>query len=254
MRFRPCIDLHQGQVKQIVGSSLNDEGTPTTNFVAQQGPAHFAERYQRDNLPGGHVIMLGPGNEQAAEQALRAYPQGLQLGGGITADNAARWLRAGAAQLIATSYVFRSGQLEHDNLRRLVAAVGRERLVLDLSCARIDGRYVVMTDRWQQATRFEITHDNLASLADSCCEFLIHATDVEGKQQGIDSELVSLLGDITPLPTTYAGGVRAQSDIDQIFHLGNGALDFTVGSALDLFGGSALRYEDMVAQYRSNLP
>jgi phosphoribosylformimino-5-aminoimidazole carboxamide ribotide isomerase len=251
MRFRPCIDLHQGQVKQIVGSSLSDQQAPKTNFVAQQGAAHFANLYFRDGLPGGHVIMLGPGNEQAAAAALQAYPQGLQLGGGIHAANAAKWLASGACQLIATSYVFKNGQLEHDNLRRLVKETGRERLVLDLSCARIDGRYVVMTDRWQQATNFEVSRPNLEALADSCCEFLIHATDVEGKQQGIDVDLVALLGEITPLPTTYAGGVRAQSDIDHIAQLGQGKLDFTVGSALDLFGGNALHYADMVAHYRT---
>ncbi len=251
MRFRPCIDLHQGQVKQIIGSSLGDQQAPTTNFVAQQNAAYFANRYLHDNLLGGHVIMLGPGNEQAAIAALQAYPQGLQLGGGIRAENAEKWLTAGAAQLIATSYVFKNGQLEQDNLRRLVRATGRERLVLDLSCARIAGRYVVMTDRWQQATDFEISRSNLEALADSCCEFLIHATDVEGKQQGIDVELVALLGEITPLPATYAGGVRAQSDIDQIDQLGQHKLDFTVGSALDIFGGSNLHYADMVARYRT---
>jgi len=251
MRFRPCIDLHQGQVKQIVGSSLNDERAPTTNFVAQHGAAHFAARYCSDGLSGGHVIMLGPGNEEAAAEALRAYPQGLQLGGGINADNAPKWLERGASHLIATSYVFRDGQLDRTNLRKLVAAIGRQHLVLDLSCARIGHRYVVMTNRWQQATDFEVSRANLQMLADSCCEFLIHATDVEGKQQGIDVDLVSLLGQITPLPTTYAGGVRAQSDIDRIAQLGDGKLDFTVGSALDMFGGSALRYDDMVTQYRT---
>jgi len=251
MRFRPCIDLHQGQVKQIIGSSLNDQQAPKTNFVAQQDAAYFAQIYLRDNLPGGHVIMLGPGNERAAATALQAYPQGLQLGGGINAENARKWLEAGAAQLIATSYVFKNGQLEQDNLRRLVRATGRERLVLDLSCARIAGRYVVMTDRWQQATDFEVSRSNLEALADSCCEFLIHATNVEGKQQGIDVDLVALLGEITPLPTTYAGGIHAQSDIDQIDQLGQGKLDFTVGSALDMFGGEALYYANMVARYRA---
>ena len=251
MRFRPCIDLHQGQVKQIVGSSLIDRQAPTTNFVAQQNAAYFANLYLRDNLPSGHVIMLAPGNEQAAAAALQAYPQGLQLGGGIHAENAEKWIAAGAAQLIATSYVFKNVQLEKNNLRRLVRATGRERLVLDLSCARIAGRYVVMTDRWQQATDFEISRSNLETLAESCCEFLIHATDVEGKQQGIDAELVALLGEITPLPATYAGGVHAQNDIDQIDQLGQGKLDFTVGSALDLFGGIGLQYADMVARYRT---
>ncbi|MGY8826713.1 MAG: phosphoribosylformimino-5-aminoimidazole carboxamide ribotide isomerase [Candidatus Latescibacterota bacterium] len=249
MVFRPCIDLHQGEVKQIVGSSLREGQTPETNFVAEHSPAYFSELYRHDALTGGHVIMLGPGNEKAASEALAAFPQGLQLGGGIDAANAEHWLTAGAERIIVTSYVFRNGQLERDNLRRLVETATPDRLVLDLSCGRIDGRYVVMTDRWQQATDFEISRANLENLAESCAEFLIHATDVEGKQQGIDDELVALLGEITPLPTTYAGGVRSQRDIDAIERLGQGKLDFTVGSALDLFGGQALRYEDMVRLY-----
>jgi phosphoribosylformimino-5-aminoimidazole carboxamide ribotide isomerase len=249
MRFRPCIDLHQGQVKQIVGSSLRDGQMPETNFVADHSPAYFAEQYRRDALAGGHVIMLGPGNEEAATEALAAFPQGLQLGGGIDEKNAQRWLDAGAERIIVTSYVFRNGKLERDHLRRLVEAAGSERIVLDLSCGRTGGRYVVMTDRWQRATDFEVSRTNLEMLAESCAEFLIHATDVEGKQQGIDDELVALLGDATPLPTTYAGGVRAQRDIDIIEQMGQGKLDFTVGSALDLFGGAALRYQDMVARY-----
>ena len=247
MRFRPCIDLHQGQVKQIVGSTLRDGQVPKTNFTTEKPPAHFAELYRRDRLPGGHVIMLGPGNEEAARQALAAYPDGLQLGGGINAENAADWLERGAAQVIVTSYAFCDGRLHRDNLKRVVAAAGREHLVLDLSCGQRDGRYVVMTDRWQKATDFRIDADHLALLAESCSEFLIHATDVEGKQQGVDEELINLLGDITPIPTTYAGGVRSQSDIDIIARLGRDKLDFTVGSALDIFGGAGLRYEDMAA-------
>ncbi len=252
MRFRPCIDLHQGQVKQIVGSSLRDDQTPETHFVAEHSSAHFATRYRRDQLPGGHVIMLGPNNEQAAAEALAAFPGGLQLGGGINDKNAARWLDAGACQIIVTSFVFRDGRLNRKNLRRLVDVAGRENIVLDLSCGLIGDRYVVLTDRWQRATDFEISRDHLMELADSCAEFLIHATAVEGKQQGIDSELVALLGEIAPLPTTYAGGVHSQRDIDEIERLGQGKLDFTVGSALDIFGGSALCYEDMVAQYGSD--
>ena len=235
MRFRPCIDLHQGQVKQIVGSTLRDGAVPETNFVAEKPPAYFAELYRHDNLHGGHVIMLGPGNEQAATHALATFPGGLQLGGGINANNAPDWLDRGAAQVIVTSYAFRDSQLHRDNLQRVVDTAGRERLVLDLSCGLRDGRYVVMTDRWQQATDFEINADNLAFLAESCCEFLVHATDVEGKQQGVDEELVALLGEIAPIPTTYAGGVRSRADIDVIDRLGQGKLDFTVGSALDIF-------------------
>jgi phosphoribosylformimino-5-aminoimidazole carboxamide ribotide isomerase len=247
VRFRPCIDLHQGQVKQIVGSTLRDGAVPETNFVAEKPPAYFAELYRHDNLHGGHVIMLGPGNEQAATHALATFPGGLQLGGGINANNAPDWLDRGAAQVIVTSYAFRDSQLHRDNLQRVVDTAGRERLVLDLSCGLRDGRYVVMTDRWQQATDFEINADNLAFLAESCCEFLVHATDVEGKQQGVDEELVALLGEIAPIPTTYAGGVRSRADIDVIDRLGQGKLDFTVGSALDIFGGTGLNYEEMAA-------
>ena len=170
-------------------------------------------------------------------QALAAFPEGLQVGGGIRPDNAAAWLSRGAAQVIVTSYVFSDGQLHRSRLAQMVAAVGRERLVLDLSCSKRDGRYVVMTDRWQKATDFAISADNLALLAESCSEFLIHATGVEGKQQGVDAELVALLGEIAPLPTTYAGGVCSTADIEILRRLGQGKLDFTVGAALDIFGG-----------------
>ena len=246
MRFRPCIDLHRGVVKQIVGSSLRDDAEPTTNFEADKPAAYFADLYRRDGLYGGHVIMLGPDNEAAAAQALAAFPNGLQVGGGITPENAPAWLQRGAAGVIVTSYVFQDGCLCHDRLQQMVDAVGVDRLVLDLSCAKRDGRYVAMTDRWQRFTDFEIIRDNLASLATSCSEFLIHATTVEGKQQGIDADLVALLGDITTLPNTYAGGIRSSQDIALVQQLGQGRLDFTVGSALDIFGGRGLHYRDLV--------
>lgn len=246
MRFRPCIDLHEGRVKQIVGTSLRDGSTPQTHFVAPQPPAYFAARYCRDQLLGGHVIMLGPGNEDAAAQALAAFPGGLQVGGGIRPHTAAAWLSRGAAHVIVTSYVFSDGQLHRDRLAQMVAAVGRDRLVLDLSCSKRAGRYVVMTNRWQKATDFALSADHLALLAESCREFLIHATGVEGKQQGVDAELVALLGEIAPIPTTYAGGVCSTADVEIIERLGQGKLDFTVGAALDIFGGTGLRYEDML--------
>ncbi|HJP32088.1 MAG: phosphoribosylformimino-5-aminoimidazole carboxamide ribotide isomerase [Candidatus Latescibacteria bacterium] len=251
MRFRPCIDLHDGRVKQIVGGSLRDDAAPQTNFESVLPPAYYAELYQRDGLHGGHVIMLGPGNETAATEAVGAWPGGLQLGGGITADNAAQWLDRGAGGVIATSFVFCDGQLQRDNLERLVAAAGRDRLILDLSCAPADdGRYVVATERWQKLTDFAVSAANLEMLATCCCEFLIHATQMEGRQQGIDERLVSLLGDTTPLPTTYAGGVRSMGDVDHIEKAGQGRLDYTVGSALDLFGGSGVKYEDLVERHR----
>lgn len=246
MRFRPCIDLHRGVVKQIVGSTLRDGAEPTTNFAADQPAGYFANLYRQDGLYGGHVIMLGPGNEEAATQALAAFPNGLQIGGGMTPAHGPRWLQQGAAGVIVTSYIFADGHLCHDRLQQMVDAVGAEYLILDLSCGKQDDRYVAMTNRWQTYTDFEISRDNLALLTASCREFLIHATTVEGKQQGIDTDLVALLGDIAPLPTTYAGGIRSMQDIMLIQQLGQGRLDYTVGSALDIFGGHGLRYRDLV--------
>ena len=250
MRFRPCIDLHRGVVKQIVGATLSDEGDPRTNFAAELPAAHFAELYCRDGLSGGHVIMLGPGNETAAGQALEAFPGGLQLGGGMNPDNGPGWLARGAAHIIVTSFVFRDGRLHRDSLEQMARTLGPERLVLDLSCAPRKDTYVVATDRWQKLTDFEISQGNLEDLASTCSEFLVHATQVEGQQRGIDPELVKLLGDITPLPTTYAGGIRSLDDIELVERLGQSRLDFTVGSALDIFGGSGLRYADLVALSR----
>ena len=252
MRFRPCIDLHDGQVKQIVGGSLREGTTLQTNFESALPPAYYAGLYQRDGFDGGHVIMLGPGNETAATEALARYPGGLHVGGGITDANAGMWLDRGAGRVIATSFVFRGGQLHQDNLERLAQVAGPDRLVLDLSCAPDDnGRYVVATDRWQHLTDFEISATNLARLASFCAEFLVHATQVEGKQQGIDERLVALLGDISPLPTTYAGGVCSMKDVDLIEQAGGGRLDYTVGSALDLFGGAGVRYEELVERHRT---
>jgi phosphoribosylformimino-5-aminoimidazole carboxamide ribotide isomerase len=202
--------------------------------------------FQRDGLAGGHVIMLGPGNEAAAREALAEFPGGLQIGGGIDARSAAGWLALGAQRVIATSHLFDGAQLSWPRLEALAAAVGADRLVLDLSCRPIEGRYVVMSNRWQTRTDLAIEPAALRSLAAYCAEFLIHAVDVEGLQRGPDAELLALLGDAAPIPTTYAGGIRSLDDVAQIERLGAGRLDFTVGSALDLFGGSGLRYRDLL--------
>jgi phosphoribosylformimino-5-aminoimidazole carboxamide ribotide isomerase len=249
MYFRPCIDLHEGKVKQIVGSTLRDNKSPKTNFIADMPASYFAKKYQSDNLSGGHVIMLGPNNVEAALEAIKTYPRGLQIGGGINLENAQEWLDAGASHLIVTSFVFHDGQIDWLNLKKLSSTVGREHLVLDLSCRKENSFFRIMTERWQSPTEVTITNETLEKLAEYCSEFLIHATDVEGKQQGINSELVRLLGECTPIPTTYAGGVRSQRDIDQIGKLGLGKIDFTVGSALDIFGGKTLRYDDLASQY-----
>lgn len=245
--FRPCIDLHEGKVKQIVGGTLEGEpGRLRTNFVSDRPAAWFAELYRRDGLTGGHVIMLGPGNETEARAALAAYPGGLQVGGGINASNARAWLDAGASHVIVTSWVFRGGRLDSARLDELVNAVGKTRLVLDLSCRRRGENYFVVTDRWQKFTELAISADTLQSLTRSCAEFLIHAVDVEGLCRGIDRELVENLGRWSPLPTTYAGGANSISDLEEVTRLGRGKIDLTIGSALDIFGGTGVKYLDVV--------
>jgi phosphoribosylformimino-5-aminoimidazole carboxamide ribotide isomerase len=246
--FRPCIDLHEGQVKQIVGGSLGDDPAQLrTNFVSERPAAWYAELYKRDGLKGGHVIMLGPDNEEAARSALAAFPGGLQVGGGINLDNARGWLDAGASHVIVTSWVFREGRVDWERVQALVQAVGRERLVLDLSCRRRGADYFVVTDRWQKFTEEKITEESLRRFASCCAEFLIHAVDVEGLCRGIDAELVEKLGRWTPIPTTYAGGARSLADLEEVTRFGQGRIDLTVGSALDIFGGTGVRYLDVVA-------
>ena len=208
-----------------------------TNFVASKPPAWFAELYRQDNLTGGHIIMLGPGNDLAAEEALAAWPGGMQLGGGINADNAGKWLDKGASHVIVTSFVFKDGAVDMTRLKQLVNAVGRQRLVLDLSCRKKNNDYYIVTDRWQKFTEVVISEEVLAELSGFCDEFLIHAADVEGKCAGIEGELVEKLAGWTPIPTTYAGGIRDLQDLQLLKEAGNNRLDVTVGSALDIFGG-----------------
>jgi phosphoribosylformimino-5-aminoimidazole carboxamide ribotide isomerase len=247
--FRPCIDLHEGKVKQIVGGTLGDAGL-RTNFVSEKPARWFAELYKRDGLTGGHVIMLGPGNETEARAALAAFPGGLQIGGGISAQNAREWLEAGASHVIVTSWVFREARVDEGRLGELVKAVGKSRLVLDLSCRRRGENYFVVTNRWQKFTELAIAPDTLGELAKHCAEFLVHAVDVEGLCRGIDRELVGKLGRWTPLPATYAGGANSIADLEEVAKLGQGKVDLTIGSALDIFGGNGVRYADAVALNR----
>ncbi len=245
MKYRPCIDLHNGRVKQIVGGSLRDDGGAVENFVSDRNAVYFAEMYKRDGLTGGHIVMLGPGNEEEALKALKAYPGGMQIGGGITPDNANRFLDAGASHVIVTSYVFKNGIFNFDNLDKLIKKVGRERLVIDLSCRIKGDSYFVVTERWQNFTDFEITEENLKKLEKYCDEFLIHAVDVEGKMEGVDTRLVGILGDSVSHPATYAGGVKDCGDIARVFKAGKGKVDLTIGSALDIFGGK-IPYSDVI--------
>ncbi len=254
-RFRPCIDLHDGVVKQIVGGTLDSSSQKLeTNFVSDRSSAHYAKMYRDSGLTGGHVIKLGPNNEAAAREALSAYPDGLQIGGGITPENAAGWIELGASHVIATSCLFDAdGHFRQEQLDRLEAAVGRDRLVIDLSCRRTETGWVVAMNRWQTLTDVNITREALSELAGQCDEFLIHAADVEGKCQGIDEDLVSFLanwsreGAALRVPITYAGGARSLTDLELVQRLSSGTVDVTIGSALDIFGGSGVRYEDCVA-------
>jgi phosphoribosylformimino-5-aminoimidazole carboxamide ribotide isomerase len=256
MRFRPCIDLHGGKVKQIVGGTLSD-GNPdralVTNFETEQSPAYFAELYRRENLSGGHVIMLGAGNEGAAVCALGAYSGGMHVGGGINPQNAGKFLGAGASHVVVTSYVFSDGLIKWERLDELLSVVPKNRLVLDLSCRSVDGDYIVATDRWQRLTKEKLSARLFERLSGYCDEFLVHAADVEGLKKGVDSDLVSLLADVSPIATVYAGGVRNLGDLDVIDKLGSGRIDATVGSGLDIFGGD-LPFGDVVKWHKSRNP
>ena len=253
MQFRPCIDIHNGKVKQIVGSSLKDEGNEATeNFVSQCDASYFANLYKKENLKGAHVIMLNAKDSEYYEDtkaqallAVRTYPGALQVGGGITAENAKEYIENGADKVIVTSYVFKDGEIQYDNLQKLIASVGKEHIVLDLSCRKKEGKYYIVTDRWQKFTNVEVTHEVLDEFSSYCSEFLIHAVDVEGKQQGIDTELIAYLGEWDGIPITYAGGIHTYEDIETIAKLGKGKIHVTVGSALDLFGGS-LEFDKLV--------
>ncbi|KAI5664742.1 hypothetical protein M9H77_24065 [Catharanthus roseus] len=252
VRFRPCIDIHKGKVKQIVGSTLEDnrEGSSSlvTNFESDKPAAYYAELYKDDGLTGGHVIMLGadPPSKSAAIEALHVYPGGLQVGGGINSTNALSYIEEGASHVIVTSYVFNNGQMDLERLKVLANVVGKQRLILDLSCRKKEGQYYIVTDRWQKFSDVCLDQKVLDFLAAYADEFLVHGVDVEGKKLGIDEELVALLGKHSPIPVTYAGGVTAMGDLERIKIAGMGRVDVTVGSALDIFGGN-LAYKDVVA-------
>ena len=254
MKFRPCIDLRNGKVVQIVGGTLTDNtgSSPVTNFESMTAPSAFAKMYQADRLYGGHVIALGPGNTDAALAALEAFPGGLQMGGGVTPENAAQFLDAGASHVIVTSYVFSNGIMDMDKLKALLNAVGKDRLVLDLSCRLRDEKFWIVTDRWQNFTEVAVTPDTLEQLSGFCDEFLVHGVDVEGKMQGIQEALVTLLGKHSPIPVTYAGGAGSFNDLDRVNSLGNGRVDLTIGSALDIFGGT-IPYGDVVAWHQARI-
>ena len=257
MRFRPCIDIHNGKVKQIVGGSLTDKGNQAvTNFSSDLGGAFYATMYREDGLAGGHIILLNPATseyyeatKEEAVAALAEYPNGLQIGGGITADNAKEYIALGASHVIVTSYVFCDGEIHWDRLEKLKEAVGKEHLVLDLSCRKKDGAYYIVTNRWQEFTNVTISKELLDKLADYCDEFLVHGVDVEGKASGVELELVRMLAEWNGIPITYAGGIGSMDDLQVFEEVSKGKLDFTIGSALDLFGGT-ISYRMLAESYR----
>ena len=258
MKFRPCIDIHNGKVKQIIGGSLKDEGDKASeNFIATNDSAYYANMFASDNLKGGHVIMLNSpsseyrkASENEAMKALKAYPCGLQIGGGITPENAREYLDAGASHVIITSYLFDGSKFSYKKLDRIIGTVGKEHLVLDLSCRLKDGKYYVVTDRWQTFTDMEVTSETLKVLADKCDEFLIHGVDVEGKSQGVDAKLISILSKVKSCPITYAGGVAGFSDLDLIRDAGCGHVDVTIGSALSIYGGN-MEYANVLKYFNA---
>lgn len=253
MKFRPCIDIHNGKVKQIVGGSLLDEHNQAEeNFVSKQDAAWFAGIYEEKGLKGGHIILLNPqssdfyeATKKQAISALLRYPQGMQIGGGITAENAAEYLDAGASHVIVTSYVFKDGRIHYENLEKLKKEVGKEHIVIDLSCRSKDGAYYIVTDRWQKYTETKLTEETLEFFSEFCDEFLVHAVDVEGKAKGIEETVAELLGSWGKKPVTYAGGVHSFVDLDKLKTLGRDRVDVTIGSALDIFGGT-MKFEDVL--------
>ncbi|GAA5929596.1 1-(5-phosphoribosyl)-5- ((5-phosphoribosylamino)methylideneamino)imidazole-4-carboxamide isomerase HIS6 [Sporobolomyces koalae] len=248
--FRPCIDLHNGQVKQIVGGTLDTQEL-RTNFVSAKPSEFYAGLYKDHHLTGGHVIKLGPGNDEAAKNALQAWPNGLHVGGGITEDNAQDWIDAGAEKVIVTSYLFPSAKFDLERLQRIAKRVGKERLVVDVSCRKREDKWVVAMNRWQDLTDMQVNKESLDLLAEYCSEFLIHAADVEGLCQGIDEQLVERLGEWVTIPTTYAGGAKSVDDLATVDELSQGKVDLTYGSALDIFGGSQVQFDQLV-EYNRN--
>ena len=258
MHLRPCIDIHNGKVKQIVGSSLRDEGNAAIeNFTAEHDAGFYADLFRRDGLPGGHIILLNPpsssyyeATREQAHLALSHFPGGMMIGGGITPENAPVFLEAGASHVIVTSYVFSEGKINYEHLARIADAAGKEHLVLDLSCRAKDGRYYIVTDRWQTFTDTEVTPELLSELSAYCDEYLVHGVDVEGKSAGADEKLLAILASCEDIPVTYAGGIASFSDLDRVKAVTGGRVDVTIGSALSIYGGP-LPYEDVLTYFRT---
>ncbi|KAJ3119677.1 Enzyme that catalyzes the fourth step in the histidine pathway [Nowakowskiella sp. JEL0407] len=253
-KFRPCIDLHNGQVKQIIGGTLSDASPDAvvTNFVSLLPPSHYAQLYKKHNLLGAHVIKLGPNNDEAAKEALAAWPNHLQVGGGITIENAQQWLDYGASKVIVTSWLFPDAKFSEGRLRQLSELIGKDRLVVDISCRRQDNAWIVAMNKWQTFTDTVVNAETITLMSQYCSEFLVHAADVEGLCQGIDEDLVKALGEWCNIPCVYAGGAKDVSDLETVQRLSGGKVDLTYGSALDIFGGTLVKFSDLISLMESD--
>jgi len=250
MKFRPCIDIHNGKVKQIVGSSLSDSGKGLLeNYVSSQNASFYANLFKKFNLCGGHIIKLDKGEDTNNEaiNALQTWPGCMQIGGGITDSNCKYYLDSGASHVIVTSFVFNNGIIDYENLRTISEACGKSNLVLDLSCKLVDGDYHIATERWQNISKEYITPSLLYDLSFYCDEYLIHDVSVEGMKNSIDTDLISILT-ASPIPVTYAGGISCYEDIDKLSKYGEDSIDFTIGSSLDIFGGN-ISFEEIAIRY-----
>lgn len=267
-KFRGCIDIHAGQVKQIVGGTLTKDDLPletkdstTENFVLTKPSLFYADLYRQHGVEGCHVIKLGsnPANDEAARLACATWPNHLQVGGGINDTNALQWLdEYKASQVIVTSWLFSSADgktiLDWAKLQKISNLVGKDRLVVDLSCREVKTasgtKWVVAINKWQTLTDSELSEEFLAQVAQYCSEFLIHAADVEGLCNGIDEKLVEQLGKWCPSGfagrIVYAGGAKLVDDLALVKRLSDGKVDLTYGSALDIFGGKLVTFNEVV--------
>lgn len=265
-KYVGCIDIHAGKVKQIVGGTLvkddtneADSQSVATNFVSEKPSSFYAQLYKDNDVKGCHVIKLGSLEENniAAKEALQAWPGHLQVGGGINDTNAKEWIDNGASKVIVTSWLFPNGEFDLERLKKISSIVGKEHLVFDLSCRRqinTDNNelsWVVAMNKWQTLTKTILSKEYFDLVSEYCSEFLVHAADVEGLCNGIDEELVKKLAEWSDLPIVYAGGAKDVSDLALVDKLSNGKVDLTYGSALDIFGGRLVKFEECCAWNKS---
>ncbi len=245
MNFRPCIDVFKGKVVQLIGTSLfgGEEKTIVKHFESEYSPAYYAELFKQDNLKGGHILSLGSGNNDVVIEALKAFNGGMKYGGSVTPENAHVYLDAGATHVIVNSYVFDNGEINLPNLKSLVKSIGKDKLVLDMSCRKKNGDYYIVTNLWEKFTNVILDQKSLQDISKYCDEIIVHGVDSEGRKQGLESDLVRILAQHTPIKTVYAGGISSIADLTMIKALGNEKIDPCIGTALSIYGGNLSYYE-----------